>query len=52
MWALVQERLHDKLTSDPAVRGRVPAIERALAEGTLSPTAGADEIVRLLGISG
>jgi LAO/AO transport system kinase len=52
MWALVQERLHEKLTSDPAVRGQVPAIERALAEGTLSPTAGADEIVRLLGISG
>ena len=48
MWALVHERLHERLTSDPAVRGRVPAIERALAEGTLSPTAGADEILALL----
>jgi LAO/AO transport system kinase len=48
MWALVHERLHERLTRDPAVRGRVPAIERALAEGTLSPTAGADEILALL----
>jgi LAO/AO transport system kinase len=50
MWALVHERLHEKLTSDPDVRGRVPAIEQALADGTLSPTSGADEILRLLGI--
>jgi LAO/AO transport system kinase len=52
MWALVQERLHERLTSDPAVRDRVPAIERALAAGTLSPAAGADEIASLLGLSG
>ena len=51
MWALVHERVHERLTSDPAVRGRVPAIERALAAGKLSPTAGADEIVGLLGIA-
>jgi LAO/AO transport system kinase len=51
MWALVHERLHERLNDDPTVRGRVPAIERALAEGTLSPTAGAEEIVELLGIT-
>jgi LAO/AO transport system kinase len=51
MWALVHERLHERLTSDPALRGRVPEIEGALADGTLSPTAGADEITRLLGMS-
>ncbi len=50
MWALVHERIHEKLATDPALRGRVPAIERALAEGSLSPTAGADEIAALLGI--
>jgi LAO/AO transport system kinase len=48
MWALVHERLHERLTSDAVVRGRVPEIERALAEGALSPTAGADEILALL----
>ena len=52
MWALVQERVHERLTSDPALRERIPAIERALAEGTLSPAAGADEIAGLLGLSG
>jgi LAO/AO transport system kinase len=50
MWALVHERIHEKLATDPALRGRVPAIERTLAEGALSPTAGADEIAALLGI--
>mgnify|MGYP001222864268 CR=1 FL=1 len=50
MWALVHERLHDRLTHDPALRRRVPEIERQIAAGHLSPTAGADEIVGLLGI--
>jgi LAO/AO transport system kinase len=50
MWALVHERLHDKLATDPAVRGRVPAIEQAVSGGSLSPTAGADEITSLLGL--
>jgi LAO/AO transport system kinase len=50
MWALVHERLHERLTHDSALRQRVPAIEKAIADGTLSPNAGASEIVRLLGI--
>jgi LAO/AO transport system kinase len=50
MWALVHERIHDRLARDPALKDRVPAIERALAAGTLSPTAGADEIASLLGL--
>lgn len=50
MWALVHERLHERLTHDPALRQRVPEIERAIADGTLSPNAGASEIVSLLGI--
>jgi LAO/AO transport system kinase len=49
MWALVHERMHERLTRDPAVRDRVPAIERAVAEGKLSPTAGAAEIAALAG---
>jgi LAO/AO transport system kinase len=50
MWALVHERLRDRLAQDAEVRRRVPEIERAIADGRLSPTAGADEIVTLLGI--
>jgi LAO/AO transport system kinase len=50
MWALVHERVHEKLAHDPAVRRRVPAVERAVAEGTASPNAGADEISAMLGL--
>ncbi|MCB5176361.1 methylmalonyl Co-A mutase-associated GTPase MeaB [Microvirga sp. SM9] len=50
MWALVHERLHDRLTHDPALRKRVPEIERAIADGSLSPNAGASEIIALLGL--
>jgi LAO/AO transport system kinase len=50
MWALVHERMHARLTHDAALRRRVPAIERAVAEGAISPTAGADEVAALLGL--
>src|SRR3712207_427870 len=50
MWALVHERLHERLHHDPALRRRVPEIEGAIADGILSPNAGASEIVALLGI--
>jgi LAO/AO transport system kinase len=50
MWALVHERLHERLTQDPALRRRVPEVERAIAQGILSPTAAAAEIVALLGL--
>jgi LAO/AO transport system kinase len=50
MWALVHERLHERLTQDPSLRRRVPEVERAIAQGTLSPTAAAAEIVALLGL--
>ena len=50
MWALVHERLHERLTQDPALRRRVPEIERAIAQGILSPNAAAAEIVALLGL--
>ncbi|MBF9232013.1 methylmalonyl Co-A mutase-associated GTPase MeaB [Microvirga alba] len=50
MWALVHERLHDRLAHDSALRKRVPEIETAIAKGTLSPDAGASEILDLLGL--
>jgi LAO/AO transport system kinase len=50
MWALVYERLHERLTHDPGLRERMPKIEEALARGALSPQSAAGEIVRLLGL--
>ncbi|MET0528912.1 MAG: methylmalonyl Co-A mutase-associated GTPase MeaB, partial [Microvirga sp.] len=50
MWALVHERLHERLTHDPILKKRVPEIEKAIAGGALSPNAAASEIVALLGI--
>jgi LAO/AO transport system kinase len=50
MWALVHERLQERLRGDPAVRDRLPKLERAVAEGELSPTAAADEIAGILGL--
>lgn len=48
MWALVHERLHQRLTGDDTVRARLAEVERRLASGAMSPTAGADEIATLL----
>jgi LAO/AO transport system kinase len=50
MWALVEERLHARLTQDAASRDRVAALERQVTEGALSPTAAADEIAAILGL--
>jgi LAO/AO transport system kinase len=50
MWALVEERMHMRLSHDRASRARVAALETAVTEGALSPTAAADEIAALLGL--
>jgi LAO/AO transport system kinase len=50
MWALVNERLHQRLTGDAPHRERMRRIEHAVAKGEISPTAGADEIAQLLGL--
>jgi LAO/AO transport system kinase len=50
MWAMVHERLHQRLTGDDAVRARLAEVERIVAAGAMSPTAGADEIATLLNL--
>ncbi len=50
MWAIVEDRLHGRLTTDPKLRPRLPELERAVADGALSPTLAADEIVATLGL--
>src|SRR5229473_1295163 len=37
MWAMLEERMFARLRSDPALKARLPQLERAVAEGTLSP---------------
>ena len=50
MWAMVQDRLQARLRSDPELKARTPALEAAVAAGTLAPTPAADEIARALGL--
>jgi GTPase len=50
MWALVHERLHEKLVTDKTLKSRLPEIERKVADGVLAPNAAADEIAALLGL--
>lgn len=50
MWAMVQDRLADRLRSDPALRARAPELEAAVAGGRLDAGAAADEIAALLGL--
>jgi LAO/AO transport system kinase len=50
MWALVDERIRERLRTDAGLRQKVPAIEQAVAEAAMSPAAGADEIAALLGL--
>jgi LAO/AO transport system kinase len=50
MWALVHERLREKLATDPAIRERLPEIERQVGAGGMAPNAAADLIAELLGL--
>ncbi len=50
MWALVEERLRHKLTSDPMLAARRSEIERAVRDGRLDATLAADDIAALLGL--
>jgi LAO/AO transport system kinase len=50
MWALVHERVHQRLAADAATRARAREIERSVAQGTLSPAAGAEAVAKLLAL--
>lgn len=50
MWALVEERIRDRLLSDPALKERLPRLEAEVADSSLSPAAAAEEISGLLGL--
>jgi LAO/AO transport system kinase len=50
MWAMLDDRLHARLRSDPSVRAKLPRLEAAVAQGRLSPAVAVDEIATLLGL--
>jgi len=50
MWALLEDRLRGRLATDPNLKARLPQLERAVADGTLSPALAVDDIVATLGL--
>lgn len=50
MWSMLEERLLSRLRTDAKVKSRLPALERAVADGALAPTLAVDEIAALLGV--
>jgi LAO/AO transport system kinase len=50
MWTLLNERLAARVTHDPAVKARLPELERQVADGTLAPALAAAEIAGLIGL--
>ncbi|HVL85755.1 MAG TPA: methylmalonyl Co-A mutase-associated GTPase MeaB [Pseudonocardia sp.] len=48
MWAMVRDRLMDRLQSDPAVRAAIPGLERDVRSGELTPGLAAETILDAL----
>lgn len=48
MWAMVRDRLLDRLRTDEAVRAAVPHLEQDVRAGALTPTLAADAVLALL----
>jgi len=50
MWSMLEDRFHLRLKTDAKLKARVPAIEKAVADGTLSPALAVEEIATVLGV--
>jgi LAO/AO transport system kinase len=50
MWTMLEERITSRLRSEPAIRSKLPQIERAVAAGTLSPMLAVEEIAAAAGL--
>jgi LAO/AO transport system kinase len=50
MWALLEDRIHLRLKTDAKLKARLPAIEKAVADGTLAPALAVEEIAGALGV--
>jgi LAO/AO transport system kinase len=51
MWTMLEDFFHARLRGNPAVRAMLPAIERKVAEGALSPNLAVEQIVSALGLT-
>jgi LAO/AO transport system kinase len=49
MWAILEDRWRGRVASDPKLRAKLPQIEKAVAEGRLSPALAVDDILATLG---
>lgn len=50
MWALVHERLHQRLTGSAEIRKATAEAERSVARGEHSPAVGAQAIIEMIGL--
>jgi GTPase len=50
MWAMLEDRLYVQLRSNPGLKLKLPAMEQAVAAGTLSPMVAVEEIAHALWI--
>ena len=50
MWAMLEDRLHVRLTSDGKLKARIAALETAVAKAELSPALAVEEIAAALGV--
>ena len=50
LWSMLEDRIHARLRSDPALKARIPQIEKAVAAGTLSPVLAVEEIAGAVGL--
>src|SRR5882724_4910177 len=50
MWSMLEDRFHLRLKTDAKLKARLPAIEKAVADGTLSPALAVEEIAAALGV--
>lgn len=50
MWAMLEDRVFSRLRSDPHLKARLPALEKAVANGDLSPALAVQEIAASLGL--
>lgn len=49
MWAILEDRWRGRIASDSKLKAKLPQIEKAVAEGRLSPALAVDDILATLG---
>lgn len=50
MWTLLEERFKSRLRTDPKIKAKLPALEKAVADGKLPADLAASEIADILGL--